>query len=518
MMKKHLVIFFSTLLSLQLLNTNVIAAPSKQKATIKKIKNKVEYKYEETSWESAKINQEIIPVTSIRTGTLSNAEIMFPDGTITRIGSKTSFTFLDKNNRAVKVQFGKVWFNVKKKSNGLKIYSSRAVAAITGTEGFVEFEGNVEDEVYIVKKDDNLSLLAEKFLGKTAKSEDKNNFIKKILELNPKVIKDKNLIYENEKLVINKNSVIKTANKNGKESSFALGLIEGTTDVFKAGNNGEPVGDVQKVKEGQLLKLQGDNFSIAKLDSAFPKNMVPIKGGTFKMGGEGEIDEKPIHSVNINTFLISKYEVTQSEYQDLMDKNPSNFKGNDLPVEKVSWWDAIKYCNAKSKKENFPIAYDEKTGNLLDSNGKFTKDITEVVGYRLPTEAEWEYAAKGGYKSNNYNYSGSNNIEEVSWFGYDLAEKTTHPVGNKKANELGLFDMSGNVSEWVYDAYIPDAYKKGKNNNPYFEPTKLENYRTYRGGSWDAVEKHQTVFGRTGYLPDHKSNNIGFRIAKNLSF
>lgn len=488
------------------------------KAVIKKIKNQVEYKYEDNLWDTAKINQVIVPVTSIRTGAASKAEIMYSDGTVTRIGSDTFFTFLDKQNRAVQVQLGSAWFDVKKKSYGLKIYTANAIAVITGTEGFIQFSGNSQNNgIYIVKDGDTLNGIARKIIGVKSTPTDIKNFIENVLKLNPDVIKNRNLVYKGQKLIIENIS-----NKNASENKFAIGLIEGTSDVFKTNDKGEATGNTQKVKEGEVLILKGDKFSVESLDSflKIPKGMTIVKGGTFQMGNSnGESDEKPVHDVSVNSFYISKYEVTQSEYQDITGNNPSNFKGNNLPVENVSWWDAIKYCNKKSLAENLPVSYNESTGELLDSDGKPTKDVTQVVGYRLPTEAEWEYAARGGYKTNNYLYSGSNDVDNVAWYGYTKSEQQTHPIGTKSSNEIGVFDMSGNVSEWVSDAYVSDAYNKPDNNlNPYFSPETKDAFRVYRGGSWDYIEMYQTVFSRSGYLPDYKGRNIGFRIVKNISF
>lgn len=516
-MKKKINVILTSFLFISIFNTQALAKNLRSKGTIKKVQNQVEFKNEVSPWEKLIVNQVIFPVTSIRTGVNSKVEIMFYDGSITRVGSRTFFTLLKKQNRAIKVQMGRVWFNVRKKSQGLKIYSPNAVAAITGTEGFVEFSGNVEQEnnIYIVKEGDNLSNISRKLLGNKAPKTEINNYIQELVSLNTELIKNKNLVYTGEKLITKKTTKINLAKS---DAYFALGLIEGSSNVSKAGKNGEETGKVQKVKEGELLTLKGDNFVIKNLDSAFPKGMIPVKGGSFQMGGDGESDEKPIHTVDISTCLIGKYEVTQADYKSLMKKNPSTFVGDKLPVENVSWWDAIKYCNKKSLQEKLPIAYNEKTGELLDINGKTTKDITDVVGYRLPTEAEWEYTAKGGYKSANYKYSGSNSIDDVAWYGYEIADKTTHPIGSKKPNELGIFDMSGNVAEWAYDTYISDAYKKTKSNNPYFNSTNSDDYRVYRGGSWDSIEKNQYIFNRSGYLPEYKSNNIGFRIAKNLSF
>lgn len=520
MINKNPILLLTLATFLNINTFNSYAAQSKQKATIKKIKNQVEIKFDDNSWSKANINQEITPVTSIRTGPLSKAELMFSDGTITRIGSKAFFTFLDKQNRAVKVQFGNIWFNVKKKSQGLKIYSSNAVASITGTEGFVEFSGTIEekDEIYVVKSGDTLNGVAKRLLSKTQEKISLEEFIEKILKLNPSVVKNKNLIYPGNKLVITKE--IKINSKS--DDYFAIGLIEGTSDVFKSDNKGEADGAAQKVKEGEALTLKGDKFEVKPLGDLLkiPKDMTIVKGGTFKMGDvNGESDEKLVHDVNVNSFFISKFEVTQADYKAVMNQNPSTFIGEKKPVDNVSWWDAIKYCNKKSISENLPVAYNELTGELLDAQGKVTKDITEVVGYRLPSESEWEYASKGGFKTENFTYSGSNTLSDVAWFGYESSDKTTHDVGTKKSNELGIFDMSGNVSEWVYDSYLSDAYNQiisnNSNTNNYFSFGN-KGYRTYRGGSWDFLPMYQHVYTRSGTDPNHKDRNIGFRIAKNI--
>ena len=242
--------------------------------------------------------------------------------------------------------------------------------------------------------------------------------------------------------------------------------------------------------------------------------MVLVESGIFNIGdtfADGDSDEKPVHEVRLTyDFYIGKYEVTQKEYKILMETNPSYFKGDNLPVEQVTWFDSIKYCNALSKKEGLSVAYDESTGNLLDSNGNVTTDITQVKGYRLATEAEWDYAAKGGNKSQGYKYSGSNTIDEVAWYS-DNSDNKTYEVGTKKPNELGIYDMSGNVWEWCTDFY--DRYVSYSIKNPYIY--KESSYRIERGGSWRSLSSYLRVPNRGSSIPSYNSIYLGFRIVKN---
>ncbi len=186
--------------------------------------------------------------------------------------------------------------------------------------------------------------------------------------------------------------------------------------------------------------------------------MVLVEKGTFMMGDEfGDLWHGcgPVHQVTLTyDFYMGKYEVTFKEYDAFCEatgrSKPSDRdwgRGN-RPVINVSWWDAIAYCNWLSEKEGLPVAYrlwgEASEGQMLDANGNVTTDITKVLGYRLPTEAEWEYAARGGKHHSPYKYSGSDNVDEVAWYEGNSGDKT-HEIGLKLPNALGIYDMSGNV-------------------------------------------------------------------------
>lgn len=216
------------------------------------------------------------------------------------------------------------------------------------------------------------------------------------------------------------------------------------------------------------------------------KGFVTVDGGTFVMGSPdslGYIDEVQ-HSVYVSTFYMQPTEVTQELYELVMETNPSENKGSkNMPVTNVSWED----CQAFIKKLN------EKTGKE----------------YRLPTEAEWEYAAKGGAKSNGYLYAGSNNIDEVGWMK-DNSGEAIHIVAEKKHNELGLFDMTGNVWEWCSDWYGPYRLDAKCLDNP--KGPENGQSRVLHGGSWIHDAYGCRTADRIGYKPNFKSSYFGFRL------
>ena len=233
-------------------------------------------------------------------------------------------------------------------------------------------------------------------------------------------------------------------------------------------------------------------------------DLVFVEGGTFTMGSPADEpgrhdDEGPQHEVTVSSFYMSKYEVTQAQYWAVMRSNPSFFIGYNKPVEQVSWYDAVNFCNELSEDEGLEKVY---TINSTDVTADWTKN-----GYRLPTEAEWEYAARGGKNSKGYVYSGSDTAGDVAWYS-DNEGDTTHEVGTKAANELGLYDMSGNVDEWCWDWY--GSYGSDAQTDPVGPFTGPS--RVLRGGSWYYYAGHVRVAGRFSSSPGNSNYYFGFRL------
>ena len=219
--------------------------------------------------------------------------------------------------------------------------------------------------------------------------------------------------------------------------------------------------------------------------------MVYIEGGTFTMGATSEqdvaedSDEKPTHSVTVSSFYMGQTEVTQAQWKAVMGNNPSIFEGDNLPVENVTYEDAQAFC----------------------------RELSRLTGktYRLPTEAEWEYAARGGNKSQGCKYSGSHSIDRVAWYdgnSGDIINSSTHPVATKQANELGLYDMSGNVTEWCSGWY--GSYSSSSQTNP--KGASSGQYRVGRGGSWSHDARYCRVSYRHSIARSHCHHTRGFRV------
>ncbi len=269
----------------------------------------------------------------------------------------------------------------------------------------------------------------------------------------------------------------------------------------------EKIASVKNYFKGVFDKWEQNRLEkqLSKLNGAIGEDYIFVEGGTFEMGSiSGDSDEKPVHNVTLDSFYINKHEVTQAEWQSVMgsDSTPNYFKGEDKPVEQISWFDAVEYCNKRSVAEGLTPCY-------TNQNGEYTCDFT-ANGYRLPTEAEWEYAAKGGNKASNGNtYSGNNEITLVTWYN-DNSKNTTHDVMKKEPNELGLYDMSGNVWEWCWDWY--GAYSSEEQTNP--QGANYVSSRVIRGGSWYSGADSCRVTLRGSRVPEKVGSFIGFRVVR----
>jgi len=249
-----------------------------------------------------------------------------------------------------------------------------------------------------------------------------------------------------------------------------------------------------------------------------PVEMVRVEGGSFEMGDPSAPDwreERPVHTVTLSGFYMSTYEVTQAQYREVMGSNPSFSGGYNCPVELLSWYSAVEFCNALSEREGLTPCYtvDKTAGS--DSNNWLVTQNTGADGYRLPTEAEWEYAAKGGNGSpGNFIYAGSNTVGKVAWYmGNADGDSPTHVVGTKSPNGLGLYDMSGNVAEWCWDWY--GDYSGAAQTDPQ-GPTSGSR-RVVRGGHYGSVSADVSSSSRRNSTDGSgRSRTIGFRIARSL--
>ncbi len=228
----------------------------------------------------------------------------------------------------------------------------------------------------------------------------------------------------------------------------------------------------QKGKKEQLLTI----------------DMISVQGGKFDMGDDSAyIDRRPAHTVALKNFSIGTYEVTQAQWKVVMGNNPSAYKCDDCPVTNVSWTDI----------QAFITKLNQMTGKT----------------YRLPTEAEWEFAARGGMKENPEHmkkYSGREVLQYIAWFNRNSNDHQ-HPVGKKRANELGIHDMTGNVEEWTNDWYGKDYFTRRDTDNP--QGPSGGNSKVVRGGSWESEKDEVSVTRRSAYTPDTKATSLGFRLA-----
>ena len=278
--------------------------------------------------------------------------------------------------------------------------------------------------------------------------------------------------------------------KVGQSPRVFNGILVGSHKVEIKKDGYAPDSKTVSILEGQTATLSGElttgRITIPVKDG-ISIDMVRVEAGTFTMGATAEmkdpyIDEKPTHQVTLtNDYYIGKNEVTQALWQAVMGNNPSWFKGDNLPVEQVSW----------------------------DDCQDFLSKLNLITGktFRLPTEAEWEYAARGGNKSRGYQYSGSNNISDVAWYTANSGRKT-HAVGTKQPNELGIYDMSGNVWEWCQD--WKGFYSSFSQVNPTGADSGSD--RVYRGGSWSYFASLCRSSCRNSYSPDGRYSSLGLRL------
>jgi formylglycine-generating enzyme required for sulfatase activity len=244
-------------------------------------------------------------------------------------------------------------------------------------------------------------------------------------------------------------------------------------------------------------------FALSICAFGLQNEMVQIDGGTFTMGSP--VDEQgrsnnegPQRKVRVSPFYIGKYPVTQAEYQELMGTNPSFFKGINLPVEQVSWFEAVEYCNKRSEQEGLAPAY--------TVNGNNVSWKQDANGYRLPTEAEWEYACRAGTQTPFY--SGTL-VDEAGWHSGN-SEGRTHPVGEKQPNPWGLYDMHGNVLEWCWDWL--GNYPAEEQTDP--QASSSGESRVSRGGCWRFPALQPRSAFRFGNKPFLQSHLVGFRIVR----
>lgn len=264
-------------------------------------------------------------------------------------------------------------------------------------------------------------------------------------------------------------------------------------DTVQSGNNERAVEEVDEQSvDGVTVQSGNDALSQQILSKTYTANgvsfdMMMVKAGTFTMGAtsemkEPESDEKPTHRVTLtNDYYIGKTEVTQALWKAVMGIYPSRFIGDNLPVEDVSWYD----CQ------------------------EFISELNSLTGqnFRLPTEAEWEFAARGGNNSNHYQYSGSNELGDVAWYDGNSGDET-HVVATKQPNELGLYDMSGNVWEWCSDRY--DSYSSSSQTNP--TGPKSGRNRVLRGGSWNRDAWYCRSSFRGNFTSGYSNKNLGLRL------
>lgn len=271
-----------------------------------------------------------------------------------------------------------------------------------------------------------------------------------------------------------------------KRFVFSMLFICLSLSIFAQASGGQ----IRRGKTSTKVTAKSSYINNGAIIRTLISNMVYVQGGTLAMGAtkeQGELplsDEKPMHYVTLSSFNIGKYEVTQEIWIAIMGSNPSYFKGNKRPVENVSW----------EKCQEFIRRLNSMTGKC----------------FRLPTEAEWEYAARGGRNSQHLRFPGTAFLNDVAWYKYN-SDGVTHNVGQKNPNELGLYDMSGNVWEWCQDWW--DSYDGSSQIGPKGPSSGFN--KIFRGGGYDSQDEDCRVSRRSFLPPEYYSENLGFRLVMN---
>ncbi|MBN1968572.1 MAG: SUMF1/EgtB/PvdO family nonheme iron enzyme [Candidatus Delongbacteria bacterium] len=332
-------------------------------------------------------------------------------------------------------------------------------------------------------------------------------------------------IDENVKIELYKSDIL---NQVVTESTESNGIYSWTVENILENGDDYQI-KISSVDNSDLF----DSSESFKISGATLDGMVLVQGGTFQMGdhfNEGPSDELPVHDVTLSDFYIGKYEVTQEEWQSVMTGNtngisttPSNFTGSDKPVEQVSWYDVIVFCNRKSIQEGLTPVYSinnstnpDDWGNVpTSSNSTWDAAVCEWTGngYRLPTEAEWEYAARGGiHHTDNFRYSGCHETSDLTNYAWCSTNSSgqTNDVGTKLANQLGIYDMSGNVYEWCWDWW--GTYSSSPQQDPHGPNSGID--RILRGGNWDWHFFNCRVAFRANVSPNDRYLGFGFRLSR----
>ena len=355
-----------------------------------------------------------------------------------------------------------------------KVIGSKMVEKITQSPNYTAVE-RTSDFLHALKSEQDYSVSGEVRDSQIAKIGQRLG-VKFVAVVDVTELSDFEQVFVDARMInVETGEIIATASANDVVDSMnkLVGIAEkvssGLTGGASGGNNYFGQTGSQPTGASETFTVNGVSFEMVRVD-----------GGSFMMGSyNGDSDEQPVHSETVSTFYIGKTEVTQALWTAVMGSNPSYFKGPNLPVEMVSWNDCQEFI--------------DRLNRITGKN------------FRLPTESEWEYAARGGNRSRGYDYSGSNNLQSVGWYDGNSGG-STHPVGSKLDNELGLYDMSGNVYEWTSDLWSSNysSYRNGGSSG---------SYRVSRGGSYYYSARNCRSAFRNSNDSGYRFRNLGFRLA-----